>query len=353
MISRTRQARAALATLGTVAIAAAAAAGCGSSDDESTSSATNAAGAATTTADAGGTKVDVAYMTYALTDYVQAEVAGVEAKVKPAGGSVKVFNANFDPQKQNQQCQDAITSGRYDAIVLSPVDPATGTPCVRAAAGAGIPVATIEQAVGPDPYSIEPQLDGVVAVASIPLQSQVEKTSGLVQQACADADPCKVIAEVATPSDRFTNDVVKGVEEQLPNVEIVQTVAGQYDPSVIAKAIPDVLAANADADVFLSAADSQAIASFPAIEGAGMSDSLKVIGNGGSRAGAKAVAAETLFGTVGNWPFQAGELLAAGLMEAVGDKPVTQPSIDILKVDEPALITKETVEQFKPEWGAE
>src|SRR3978361_355604 len=156
-------------TIGSLAaVAALAVAGCGSDDGDGAAS-----GASTTSTGAKATKkVNVAYASYGNTDSVQAEVAGRKKAVSPGGGSVKVFSADFDPQKQLKQCQDAITSGRYNASVLSPVDPAHGVPCIKAAEAAKVPVATIEQAVGPDPYSLKPQFAGVVAVGTIPLHTQ-------------------------------------------------------------------------------------------------------------------------------------------------------------------------------------
>src|SRR5687767_14590951 len=85
------------------------ASGCG--DDDSGSTTSGGGGGSTTKA--ADKPVDVAYISYALTDYVQAEQKGLEDAVKPGGGSVRLFNANFDPQKLIQQCQDAVNSGRY------------------------------------------------------------------------------------------------------------------------------------------------------------------------------------------------------------------------------------------------
>ena len=338
-----------------VAAVALAAAGCGSSDDGgSTASGTSAGTSASTTGGAGGKPVKVAYLTYALTDYVQAEEHGLKSVIAPDGGSVTVFNANFDPQKLTQQCQDAVTSGRYNAILLAPVDMATGKPCVAAAKSANIPVVTIETQVGTDPNSIEPQVPGVVGVVTIPQQANADALLGVTEKACAGQDPCKIIAEVANPNDPLTNLVVKTVKDKMPNADIVQVISGQYDPSVIAKAFPDALAAHPDATVFLSAADSQALAVVPALKQAGKLGKVKLIGNGGSRLGAKAIADGTLFGTVGNWPEKHGVAAGKMLTQAVNGEPVQPDAINALEIGkpQPLILTKDNVDQFKAEWGA-
>ena len=257
------------------------------------------------------------------------------------------------PKKQVQQCQDAIQSGRYNAIVLAPVAPATGIPCVAAAKAASIPVVNLEGVVGQDPNDLEPQVDGVVGSVLLAPIPNAEALTEITRRACEGLDPCRVIVEVATPSDYFTNQVPKMVKEKLPNVEIVQKLAGMYDPSVIAKAFPDALSAHPDADVFLSASDSQALAVVPALKQAGKLGQIALIGNGGSRLGAKAVADGTLFGTAANYPEQMGA--AAGQManQAVNGEPVDPNTIDAMKIDTPLYITKETVKDFTPEWGAE
>jgi ribose transport system substrate-binding protein len=326
-------------------------AGCGSSSGGGTAPpATGAATGATTSG--GGKPVNVAYLTYALTDYVAAEEKGLKRVIEPTGGKVTVFNANFDPQKQTQQCQDAVSSGRYDAVLLASVTPPTGVPCATAAHAAGIPVATIENQTGTSVEDINPQVPGVVGVNTIPVGSNAKALADLTAKACAGLDPCKIIAEVATPNDPLTNAVVDAVKK-LPNADVQQVISGQYDPSVIAKAFPDALSAHPDTEVFVSAADSQALAVVPVLKQAGKLGKIKLIGNGGSRLGAKAIADGTLFGTLGNWPEQGGAISGKMLIQAVNGETVDPKGVDGLKIDTPLVVTKANVDQFHPEWGAE
>ncbi len=339
-----------------VAVLAAAglAAGCGSGDDGGATTAGGAdANAATAAATAATKPANVAYLAYAYTDFIQAEEEGLKEALAPGGGSVKVFNANFDPQKQLQQCQDAVSSGRYDAIVLAAVEGPAGVPCVVAAKAANVPVITMEPAVGKDPDQLEPQVDGVVASIVFSPTSNANKLVEIAKLACEGHDPCNIIAEVATPSDHFTNEAADAVARDVPNAKIVQKITGQYDPSVIAKALPDALSAHPEANVFLSAADSQALAVVPAVKAAGRDDELKLLGNGGSRLGAKGVADGTLFATVGNWPRQGGKLAGELAIKAVNGQPIDEPGVDALELDRPDIITQDTVAQFTPEWGAE
>lgn len=336
------------ATLAAAAITAMAT-GCGSDTDPSTSSASSDPATSNST----DQPVKVAYLSYALTDYVRAEEKGVKSVVEPDGGTVTMFNANFDPTKQTEQCQDAVNSRRYNAIVLASVSPPTGVPCVAVAKAAGIPVATIEGQTGQSNDDIQPQVDGVVGVDTLPVSTAAKRMAEITTKACAGIDPCDIIAEVATPNDPLTNAIVDEIEKTVPAAHVVQSIVGQYDPSVIAKAFPDALNAHPDADVFVAAADSQALAVIPALKQAGKLGEVKIIGNGGSRLGADAIADGTMFGTLGTWPQQDGAIVAKMLTQAVNGDPVEPSAVDSMTVDDPVIVTKDNVDQFKPEWGTD
>ena len=322
------------------------AAGCGSDGGSSSNGGESADGS-------GGTPVNVAYLSYAYTDFVKAEEEGLKEAVEGTGGSVRMFNANFDAQKLLKDCQDAVSSGRYNAILLAPVDAATGRPCVAEAAAADIPVVAIENVVGEDVNELQPQVEGVVGTVAFTPEANSDAILGILEKACADLNPCKVIGEIASPSDVLSATVVKRVKAEMPDVEIVQTFATGYDPALVAKAFPDALAANPDAHVFLSIADSQVLAVLPALEAAGKLGQIKLIGNGGSRLGAKAVADGTMFGTIGSWPAQNGRIAGDMLTKAVNGEEIEEPGVEAATVDEPKLLTKENIDQFEAEWGAE
>ncbi|HWI21478.1 MAG TPA: sugar ABC transporter substrate-binding protein [Baekduia sp.] len=306
--------------------------------------------------DSGGAKrVNIAMVSWAYTDYSQGEEKGIKQVLADydGGGSVKVFNANFDPQAQQKQCEDAITSGRYNAIVLVPVTPPTGVPCVKAAKAAGIPVATLEQTVTSDlstQYELKPQVDGVVALETIPLKTQVKTSAELVKGACADKDPCKVIYETGSADDPYSKDILNGVKKALPQIDVVATFTANYDPAGVAKAMPDLLAAHPDANLYWAAADSSGVAAIRAIKEAGMADQMKIVGNGGQQVGVDAIKAGTMYGSNGNWPRQYGAHVASKLIQAVNGKEITNCCIDGLLVDKPLILTKDTVDQYTVEY---
>lgn len=339
-----------------MALAAAAfAAGCGSSsnDSDTTSASTGDTGTAASpttasTAAAGSDeKAKIAFMYYTDADFPQAEKRGAER----VADSVGYFVANFDPQKQNQQCLDAIQSGRFNAIMLGAIDPASGVPCVTAAKAAGIPVVTMDIPVGKDVNSATPQTDGVVGSVVFPIRSNGEHVAELVKQACEGKDPCNVIVTIATPNDQLTNSPIAAIERNVPNAKIVQKVVTGYDPSGPTKVLPDALTAHPDTNVIVLTADNLAGATLNVLKDAGMEGKVALIGNGGSKEGAKRVAAGDMFGTVAIWPEQMGEAAAQMLTDALNGRSIAEPGIDAFTMDQPQPVTKDTVDRFQAEWS--
>jgi ABC-type sugar transport system substrate-binding protein len=91
----------------------------------------------------------------------------------------------------------------------------------------------------------------------------------------------------------------------------------------------------------------------PALKQAGKLGQIELIGSGGSRLGAKAIADGTMFGTIGNWPEQGGAIAGKQLTQAVNGETVDPKGVNGLEIDTPVVVTKDNVDQFKAEWGAE
>jgi ribose transport system substrate-binding protein len=343
-MSYTAHARAGSPRLYAVVLLAAAslAAGCGDSDSSN----------AGTDASEGKEKAArIAYLTYTVADYQQAMVDGMKAKVVPGGGSVTQFNAQFDPQKQLQQCQDAIGSGRYDAIVIAPVTPATAVPCLTAARAADLPVINLEFPIGKDLNAVDPTLDGNVKSIVTQPSTVSKAVAELAAKACEGKSPCEVAAEVATANDPLTNDYADEVAKN-PDTKVVQRIATQYDPALLAKGLTDALSAHPGIDVVVAAADFGALAVVPVLRRADKIDTVKLIGNGASRSGVDGVKDGTMFGTVGSWPRQMGELAGTAAIEAANGSKIEQPGVNAYEIDSPLVVTKDNADEMKPEWGA-
>lgn len=328
---------------GAALVALAVVAGCGSSDDGDDGG-------------SGGESADVAFLTYSNDGlYIPKEVQGIENVIGPDGGSVEIFDAKLDAQAQLAQCQDVITSQRFNMIVLQPVDPATAGTCAEDAAAADIPVVALEFPVGPDPSTLEPQVDGVVGTVAGTTEGQAEKVYEGIKAGCKGVTDCEVALEVPARADPLGAAMIEAVETNGPadGIKLVAVTEGLYDIAETAKTLPDVLSANPDLDVFMAEADTNALAAVPVIDDAGLGDQVKVMGLGGSTAMIAAIEEGTAFGTVAYWPETAGEVVGEMIQATLNGEQIEEQAVDFQTVnpDQPLVVTQENVSEFIPEWG--
>ena len=253
--------------------------------------------------------------------YTPAQKAGLEAG---SGGEVTVFNPEFDPTKQLNQCQDAIVSGRYDVIVITPLDNASSIPCAKAAKEAGIPLIVDQTAIGKDLNVLEPQVEGVVGSVLYRPETMGKYTFGQIEKACEGKDSCKVILEMSFLSDPLyigAYDYIRAAAAQT-NVEIVAVYESQYDPAQTTAKLRDFLVANPDVSVVVFANDPTALAGVRVIEGLKMQDQIRSIAQGGTKAGAEAVKAGQLYATLAVLPLTASRLEGEMALKAVNGEPM-------------------------------
>ncbi|MFT3865161.1 MAG: sugar ABC transporter substrate-binding protein [Solirubrobacterales bacterium] len=334
------------ATAAVVGAVALVAAGCGSSSSGSS-----------TSAEGGGQAVKAALLLYTINDYTSVEKEGVEKGLGEVGGEVaQTLSANFNPQEESAQCQDAITSERFNVLIVDPVDSPSAVPCAQQAGAAGLKVIALENPIGPSRTEVEPQLAEVQGSAIIEPLEDAENTFKLVKSACEGVSKCRWVAEIGTKSSPLDSTKLKYFEEHVgeaPNIELTQVVEGKYDPGETAKVTPDVLAADPDVDVYTFESDTNAVAAIPAVEAAGLQGQVKLIGDGGSRAGVKAIAAGKMYGSVAAFPLTNGEVVAKMAIEALEGKAIAEPGVSMFSLGGPIDLTKANVSRYTSQWGAE
>ena len=122
------------------ALAAAAAAGlilaaCGSSSSSTSSSPAASA----------GKHLSIAYLSFAVENSYAPMLAAAQAVAADNNATLKVFDANNNPQTQYSQQQDAITSGQYQGIIVQPIFGTGLISLVKQAIAKGIKVVNLDQ----------------------------------------------------------------------------------------------------------------------------------------------------------------------------------------------------------------
>ncbi|MDI6908574.1 sugar ABC transporter substrate-binding protein [Nocardioides sp.] len=271
--SRSRSLPLALAALSSLAMLSLTA--CGSSDDDST----------------GDEKVNVALLIPNQNDYANSFVAGAEAAAaKDGSAEVRTFVANFNPQTQLTQCQDAIQSQRYQAMVIEPVDGVAMANCAKEAIAAGIKVVAINAPVGADTTTAEPQVDGLTAALLAPPTVVGQHAAEVVVEACADLDPCKVGYLYGTKGfsyDTARRAATDEVFAEHANIQIVAEAESKFDRATTINAVTDMMRAQPDLDVLLSVQDPVPV--IAGLESAGALGNVKLFATGASDAAVQTV----------------------------------------------------------------
>jgi ribose transport system substrate-binding protein len=95
--------------------------------------------------------LEIAYLSFAVANSYDAPMlAAAKAAAAAGNANLTVFDANLDPAAQVKQLQDAVASGKYDAILTQPLYGAGMVEDVKKAIAAGIAVGNIDQVLGSD-----------------------------------------------------------------------------------------------------------------------------------------------------------------------------------------------------------
>jgi ribose transport system substrate-binding protein len=336
---RHRSAGAALAVLAAALTVAA----CGSSDDSTSSSTTKAAANA-------NKPVRIAYLSFAVANSYDAPMlAAAQTVAKDNNSTIKVFDAANDPKKQFAQLQTATSSGDYDAIIVQPIFGTGLITGVHDAIAAGKKVVNMDQILGKDLSTDQPQVEGLSGnVVFVPTEIGT-KLGKLVTQACAEKslDPCKIGYLYDIKSSALDVAIKKSFDEAVAGspVKIVAQGESFFTPANGLKAAQNMLQAHSDLNLI--------VGSDQGIEGAIQAIGKKkviLVGYGGSAAGIQGVAAGTWYGDVAQLPASEGRLAALAAIKAVRTGPKTSGQNPVADLPNEGVVTKDNADQFTGEW---
>ena len=182
------------AAVAAFAAAALALAACSSSSSSSSTSSSSSSSAAASAA-AAKKPMTIAYLSFAVDNTYDAPMlAAAQAVASTDGATLKVFDANNNPQTQYDQLQTVINSGQYNGIITQPIVSTGLVTLVQQAIGKGIKVVNMDQILGTSLSTDAPQVTGLSAnVTFVPTLIGTQLGQQVVQ-ACAskNLNPCKV-----------------------------------------------------------------------------------------------------------------------------------------------------------------
>jgi ABC-type sugar transport system substrate-binding protein len=281
-------------------------AACGG-DDSSAGSAS--AGSTSSSASTAKKEVRIAMLGYDnKNNYTQWWWLAAQDEAKKVGAQVTLVDGKFDAKAQAAALQNTITSKKFDAVSILPVDGVSLLPIVKQAGDSGLKVVvgatlgTVQQTNELDP--LVPQVASVVGQRT---SFQAEIFAKNIKAACdaknGPGKPCKVgiMPGAATfPTDALQFKVVKDSLAQDRNITFSVAPDGGYARPGGYKSMTTFLQSHKDTDVLHADGDQMIAGAVQAIKEAGKvpGKDIFLTGYGGTIEGFKGIADGTWFATV-------------------------------------------------------
>jgi ribose transport system substrate-binding protein len=227
-----------------------------------------------------------------------------KAEAKKHNVAITVFDAQFNPQKQFAQCQDAIARRTFQAIVVLPAASPAMVPCARLAQQAKIPLISTDTPVGSNLRTGKPTVPGVTAQVLVPAITAFASLKNSVLSACrkqGGGDKCRVgfimgvkALALTTPASELLQSWVK----QAGGVYVGEA-EGFYQRGGGLKVMQDLLQKDPKLNVLVSMSDDMALGAEVAMKSAGKQPGrdILVLTQGGSYPGVQRLRAGAWYAT--------------------------------------------------------
>ena len=286
--------------------------------------------------------------------YEASLIAAAQKEAKALGASLQVFDPADVPAKQVTECQDALTTKKYNIFLIKAVAGSTMEPCAKAAIKAGIKVVAVDDPLGPA-YTLAPQVPGIVgSILSLP-QTAYGAEVKLDVAACKKLNPCNLAFYYGPAAFSFSAYGSKYFLAQIKkykNIHVIASATWNFDIPTSASLARTLLVAHPDVNVIQCDGDQGAVAIEGVLEKAGKAGKVTVVGGGGSIQAKTAILAGKQFGTSALYPASLGKLSVLMGVNALQGKPVGNKAYDVsIATKLGPLVDKSNVAQFKPQWG--
>jgi ribose transport system substrate-binding protein len=340
------------AAVAAVAVAAAALAAC-SSSSTSTPPTTVTVTATASTASSAAKPMTFAYMSFAVDNSYDAPMlAAAQAVASTDGATLKVFDANNNPQTQFNELQTVINSGQYNGIITQPIFGTGLLTLVKSAIAKGIKVVNMDQILGPSLSTDVPQVTGLSANVTFVPTTIGTKLGQQVVAACASKklNPCKVgyLYDIKQSSlDTAIYGAFSAAIKGSP-VQIVTTGQSFFTPTLGESASQTMLQAQPGLNLI--------VGSDQGIEGASVALStahntkVLLVGYGASAAAIAGVASGAWFSDVAQAPASEGRLAVQALVKAVQSGTDSGAVDPVAGFPNGGIVTKANASQFTGEW---
>lgn len=220
----------------------------------------------------------------------------IQAAVEEKGDTLVAIDGQNNQHKQNDVIEDLIAQD-VEILFLNPVDSASVQPELEACAAAGIKIINMDSAVQ-DRSLVETFIASNNKTAGRQCGEEIVK---LFPDGCNIAILENPLAESVVQRVTGLEEAIEGTECKIIDRKSVSTV------DTFLNSAEDILTANGDIDVFWGPNDDVALIILGAVESAGRSDEIMVMGVDGSPSGKTSVKEGGMYATAAQSPVSIGE----------------------------------------------
>ena len=315
----------------------------------------SSSGTAPTSTSSSSKPMSIAYLSFAVENSYDAPMlAAAQAVAADNHATLKVFDANNNPQTQYSQLQDAINSGQYQGIIVQPIFGTGLTGLVKQAIGKGIKVVNMDQILGPNLSTDKPQVAGLSAnVTFVPTEIGT-KLGNLVVQACkaSNLSQCKVgyLYDIkASALDVAIHGAFAKAIAADPSVTVAAQGQSFFSPTVGLTAVQNMLQANPSLNLIVGS-DQGIEGGAQALAAAHKTGKVILVGYGASAAALQGVASGAWYGDVAQAPASEGRLAVVAMIKALRDGKSSGGIDPVAGLPANGVVTKANASQFTAEW---
>lgn len=288
-----------------------------------------------------------------LNTYIQGQIDGAKQAAASLGVKLTVVTANWDPQQQLTQIQNAVDTKKYDGIVVVPLDPNVLCEVSRTdAAKAGIKVVVSNFPICGD-IGYTKGTAGISTGQSLPFyKAYAQKAFKMLG---AKGGKVAVVTGNAPLIQTIKlREAVTAVAKSNQNIKVVQIVSKTFDPAGGIAGAQAILAAHPDVNLIITSYDAITLGVTQEFQARGIKPGqIKLVSIGGDTTGVKLMKDGWVQGIASLPPVeevgQAVEMLVADL-DGLKHPLYSNPAVPATSKAYVRMITPANVGSYTPEW---
>jgi ribose transport system substrate-binding protein len=304
-----------------------------------------------------GEQFKIAFFTDSLDNaYLQAGVAAAKDVAAKRGAQLDVISAGWDPNKQLTQVEDAVTSGRYDALVVESID--GNTLCKTLTRAAKTMVVSIYNA------PICGHFKDLYTPGTVGFFGRDEYRSGqhLAEQMAKAIGGEGTVGYVSGPVQvgivKTTTEGIKDKLAEYPGIQLVAQLDGAWDPAKGLAATQDLVQSHPDVDGIIYGVDQMAVPSLDWLRRSGNLGDRKIVTLGGTREGFQLIEKGDIHASVNSLPREEAAYGVQAAIDALEKKPIDVPGWDAKRKvydvlqdpNQPPIVNDGNVGEVEAEW---